>query len=80
VKDLTTTLLGLPAIRRLHMIPQLHSIDDAESLYRSTYPDIFKGLGKLKGEYKIKLREDAAPYALSAPRRVAIPLRTEVKD
>ena len=80
VKDLTTPLLGLPAIRRLHMIPQLHSIDDAEALFRSTYPDVFKGLGKLKGEYKIKLKEDAAPYALSAPRRVAIPLRTKVKE
>ena len=80
VKDLTTPLLGLPAIRRLHMIPQLHSIDEAEALFHSTYPDVFKGLGKLNGEYKIKLKEDAAPYALSAPRRVAIPLRTKVKE
>ena len=68
VKDLTIPLLGLPAIRRLHMIPQLHSIDDAESLFRSTYPGVFKGLGNLKGEYKIKLKNDAVPYALSAPR------------
>lgn len=62
------------------MIPQLHSIDDAKSLFRSTYPDVFKGLGKLEGEFKIKLKENATPYALSAPRRVAIPLRTKVKE
>ncbi len=67
MKDLITPLLGLPAIRRLYMIPQLHSTDNTESLFRSTYPDVFKGLGKLKGEYKIKLKENATSYALSAP-------------
>lgn len=80
VKDLTIPLLGLPAIRRLQMIPQLNSIDDAEKHFRSTYPEVFKGLGILKGEYKIKLRDNAAPHALSAPRRVAIPLRAKVKE
>ena len=80
VKDLTTPLLGLPAIRRLQMIPQLHSIDNAETHFRSTYADVFTGLGKLKGEYKIKLKDNAPPYALSAPRRVAIPLRAKVKE
>lgn len=79
VKDLTTPLLGFPAIRRLHMIPQLHSIDDAETHFRSTYPDVFSGLGKLEDEYKLKLKDTATPYALSAPRRVAIPLRSKVK-
>lgn len=34
VKDLATTLLGLPAIRRLQMITQLNSIDDAETHFR----------------------------------------------
>lgn len=80
VKDLTTSLLGLPAIRRLHMIPQLNSVDDTEASFRSTYPEVFQGLGQLQGEYKIKLKEDALPYALSAPRRVAIPLRAKVKE
>lgn len=75
-----TPLLGFPAIHRLHIIPQLHSIDDAWSLFRSTYPDVFKGLGKLKSEYNVKLKENAIPYALSAPRGVAIPLRTKVKE
>ena len=80
VKDLTTPLLGFPAILRLHMIPQLHSIDDAETHFRSTYSDVFSGLGKLEGEYKVKLKDTATPYALSAPRCVAIPLRSKVKE
>ena len=43
VKDLTTPLLGLPAIRRLQMIPQLHSIDNAETHFRSTYQMSLQG-------------------------------------
>lgn len=80
VKDMTTPLLSLPAICRLQMIPQLHSTDDAEAHFRSTYPDVFTGLGKLKGEHKIKLRDGAAHYVLSASQRVAITLRTKVKE
>ena len=34
---------------------------------------LFKGLGEL-GEYQIKLKPDTRPFALSTPRRVAIPL------
>lgn len=62
------------------MIPQLHNINDAETFFRSKYPDVFTGLGKLKGEYRIKLKDTATPYALSVPRRVAIPLRSKVKE
>ncbi|KAJ7995641.1 hypothetical protein DPEC_G00246690 [Dallia pectoralis] len=39
VKDLTIPLLGLPAIRRLQMIPQINSVDDAEKHFSSTYPE-----------------------------------------
>ena len=43
------------------------------------YPNLFKGLGKLKGEYTIRLREGACPFALMTPRRVAIPFLPRVK-
>ena len=33
----------------------------------------------MKESYKIRLRENAIPYAVSAPRRVPLPLQTEVK-
>ena len=41
------------------------------------FPELFKGLGKLKDSYKIKLREGATPFA---PRRVPIPLLPKVKE
>ena len=43
------------------------------------FPSLFRGLGKLEGEYSIKLQEGAKPFALTVPRRVAIPLMKQVK-
>ena len=40
---------------------------------------MFNGLGQLKDNYTVKLREDAKPFALTAPRRVALPLLPKVK-
>ena len=40
---------------------------------------MFSGLGRLKDRYKIKLRSDAKPFALSASRRIAVPLLPKVK-
>ena len=36
------------------------------------------GLGKMDGEYTIQLKEDAVPFALTTPHRVAIPLMDSV--
>ena len=44
------------------------------------YPDLFTGLGTLGAEYHIQLRQDAKPYALTTPQRVAIPLLPKVKQ
>ena len=44
------------------------------------HPKLFKGLGSLDGEYKIKLEPDTHPFALSTPRRIAIPLMPKVKN
>ena len=43
------------------------------------YPKLFTGLGKLQGEYTIKLREGVKPHALHTPRRVPLPLMDKVK-
>ena len=37
------------------------------------------GLQKLEGEYRIQLHEDSRPFALTNPRRVAIPMLPKVK-
>ena len=44
------------------------------------FPNLFRGLGKLPGEYTIKLQDGAKPYALATPRRVPIPLMKSVKE
>ena len=45
---------------------------------KEEFPSLFQGLGKLEREYKIELRDDAQPFSLSTPRRVAIPLLKSV--
>ena len=44
------------------------------------YSTVFKGLGVLGDEYKIKLSEGAVPHALFTRCNDAIPLREKVKD
>ena len=44
------------------------------------YPQLFVGLGKLKGEYSIKLENQARLCALTTPRCVPIPLMKPVKE
>ena len=42
------------------------------------FPELFDGLGTLPGKYTIYL-SDNAPFAISMPRRVALPLLPKVK-
>ena len=80
VKHLHRPLLGRPAIEGLQVVSssvggiQRKNLDPLKA-----YPNLFSGLGKLEGEYKIKLQEGAKPYALNTPRRVALPLMKPVK-
>jgi hypothetical protein len=43
------------------------------------FPGLFSGLGKMPEPYKIRLGENAQPYAVSYPRRVPLPLMPKVK-
>ena len=83
-------LLGVPAIRNLGLIadiPGSYSVKavdvtqptvDKENVVKE-YPVLFTGLGKLKGEHVIHLRENATPFCLATPRRVPLPLVDKVK-
>ena len=44
------------------------------------YPYLFKGLGELEREFSIKLTPGSAPYAITTPRRAALPLMPKVKE
>ena len=74
-----TGLLGRPAIESLGLITRVASIGLTGDQIPLQYPNLFKGLGKLNGEYTIRLSEGACPFALMTPRRVAIPLLQRVK-
>ena len=84
IGNLKEPLLGRPAIDALNLVQKVETIQADESRLiedkvKSTYPNLFKGLGELDGDFSIKLKPDPTPFALTTPRRVAIPLLNKVK-
>ena len=79
VKNLMSALLGRPAIEALQLVTVVHSVESYEAQVKARHPKLFEGLGKLEGEYRIKLIDDAVSYAVNAPRLVALPLLPKVK-
>ena len=93
VKGASKLLLGVPGIRKLgliHDLPCTYSIKAfnvaelsppmSKQSMVNEYPKLFSGLGKLQGEHKIQLKENATPSCLATPRRVPLPLMKKVKD
>ena len=66
VQRLSRALLGRPAIESLDLVSRVNAVQSKKNLL-CEFPKLFDGLGKLDGEYKIQLREDAKPYALTTP-------------
>ena len=80
VRGLQTPLVGRPAIQSLSLLTRILGINrDKESII-TEYPELFCGLGKIKGSYHIELEEGAKPYSVSTPRRVPIPLLPKVQQ
>lgn len=77
VRDLQTALVGRPAIEGLDLVSRVNSLEQNSILKK--HPNIFQGLGNMEGEYHIRLREGAVPFAQTTPRRVALPLLPKVK-
>ena len=80
IRGLKTSLLGRPAIEALSLVSVVQSVNSPGEEIFKKYPTLFQGLGKLTGEYNIKLREGAQPYAVTTPRRIALPLLPKVKE
>ena len=80
VEKLRNPLLGRPAIRALDLAVHIGAVQDEKPSPIKQFTSLFQGLGKLEGEYSVKLQEGAQPFALTVPRRVAIPLMKQVKD
>ncbi len=46
---------------------------------KKEFPKLWTGLGRLPSNYSLKLKDGAQPYAVAAPRRVALPIAEKVK-
>ena len=66
VEGLDKPLLGRPAIEGLKIVSLVGPVQAEESVVQK-FPKLFQGLGRLKDNYTIKLRENAEPYALNTP-------------
>ena len=73
-KRLTKSLLGRPTIQDLDLVKLVAVVGQHHLSPKDQFPSLFQGLGKLEGEYTIELQDNAQPFALTTPRRVAIPL------
>ena len=79
VKGLKTNLLGLPTIVALKLVARVNEISDHSQLISKTFPKVFQGLGTMGDPYTIKLKPEAQPRAIYAPRNVPLPLREKVQ-
>ena len=78
IQGLSRPLLGRPAIEALAIVSVVEPILTLDNVV-GKFPRLFEGLGKLKGNYSIKLQNNCQAYALTTPRRVAIPLLPKVE-
>ena len=79
IPELKNALLGQPAIKSLNLLSRVCSVESDTAKIVADHPKLFEGLGNLEGEYRIELKPEAEPFALSTPRRVAITLMAKVK-
>uniref|UniRef100_A0A3P8NB56 ribonuclease H n=1 Tax=Astatotilapia calliptera TaxID=8154 RepID=A0A3P8NB56_ASTCA len=80
VADLTQGLLSRIASVALGLVARIETVSlTSVETVKQQFPTLFSGLGRMAGEYKIELKADAKPFALSTPRRVLLPLLPKVK-
>ncbi|KAH7942260.1 hypothetical protein HPB49_022404 [Dermacentor silvarum] len=77
IESLLVPLLGTPAIQALEVVKFLGVVNTPEP---TLHVELFRGLGTLRDEYTVRLKQDAVPFSLSAPRRIPIPLLEFVRQ
>ena len=71
VKQLKHNLLGLPAIKGLHLLSVLDKLEcDLTTAIKQEFPSLFTGLGTPQGDYEIQV----------IARNIPLPLRDKVKQ
>ena len=78
VWGLKINLLGLPTIMALKLAARTDAVIDQKTQLIEKYPSVFTGLGSFGEEYSIKLKADAKPHALFAPRQVPLQYRSNI--
>lgn len=78
-EEIDVPLLSRKACQGLYLVKRIYSIS-TETNWVAEYSSLFQGLGNMEGEYKIEIKENAEPYAISVPRTVPVPLRDQVKE
>ncbi|XP_025755625.1 uncharacterized protein LOC112842686 [Oreochromis niloticus] len=76
VRNLSTALLGLPAITALGLLVRVDAV--SMDTLTTTYPKLCNGLGKVQRAYHIKLKPNAVPYSLKTS--LPLPLMGRVKE
>ena len=64
----------------LQLVSQVNTVNFSKQDVISKFPMLFNGLGTIEGEYEIKLKPNATPYSLTTPRRIPLPLKSQVKE
>jgi len=78
-EEVAVPLLSRRACEELNLVKRVFSLN-SDTDWVSEFPELFRGLGNMKGEYRIEMKENAVPYAISTPRAVPLPLKAKVKS
>ena len=80
-QDIFVNLLGLPAIKGLHLLLVLYNLECySTTAIKQEFPSLFTGLGTLQGDYEIQVKPDAQPFSLGTARSIPLPLCDKVKQ
>ncbi|KAJ8889757.1 hypothetical protein PR048_009259 [Dryococelus australis] len=81
VQGLNEPLLGRSAIESLGILQWVEEVNQLCNKFdpRESYAKLFEGLGLMAATYTIRLKNDAVPVSLHAPRRVVVPLQPKLK-
>lgn len=85
VENLQQPLLGREAIQSLKIIQLINEAVLKENMVQDVsayteFPGLWKGLGTIPGECTISLNDNSKPFAITAPRKIPIPLRKKVEQ
>ena len=84
IDKLKTPLLGLTGINKLEVVQRIGALTTDKggdkAKWTQKFPELFNGLGTMKGTYKIELSENSEPLSVSSARRVPLPLLDAVKS